>query len=255
MKSLYSQDESKNLGGSGTILDNSGRNGITPHIGPGNHWFIGNYDTGVSAGTADASIDVDKRTVTIDGKTLTIPEKVNISELASKDDLKDLVKEAELSEYAKVADLSSVTVKRNRPTTFRAEISNPADHYIIFDNGAEMHFVPYSALNLAFGANGGYSISDNPVMVPIVNNIYSYLAGKFSWDAFKKLGAGEFVNWSYSIKNPLYSVDAYNWSAVKITDDAPIATQSQLNWLKSWYAVGLFTDDIIEHYGAVKKVN
>lgn len=120
MKSLYSADNSKNLGSSGTVLDNSGRNGITPHIGPGNHWFIGTYDTGVSAqGTINASIDVDKRTITIDNKTLSIPETVDLSEYYTKQetdeainahqvDLSDYLKKDQLPDMSKYVTTSSV---------------------------------------------------------------------------------------------------------------------------------------------------
>ena len=57
---------------------------------------------------ADISIDIDRRTITINGKSLTIPEPVDLSGLASKDDLAGLVKQTELAEYAKKNDLPSL---------------------------------------------------------------------------------------------------------------------------------------------------
>ncbi|MBB1099841.1 hypothetical protein H5R88_06945 [Limosilactobacillus sp. WF-MT5-A] len=57
---------------------------------------------------ADISIDVDKRTITINGKSLTIPEPVDLSRVASKDDLAGLVKQTELAEYAKKNDIPSM---------------------------------------------------------------------------------------------------------------------------------------------------
>lgn len=62
---------------------------------------------GGSAGgiDADVSIDIDTRTITINGKSLTIPEPVDLSKLASKDDLVGLVKQTELAEYAKKDEL------------------------------------------------------------------------------------------------------------------------------------------------------
>lgn len=57
---------------------------------------------------ADISIDVDKRTITINGKSLTIPEPINLSGLASKDDIAGLVNQTELAEYVKKNDLPSI---------------------------------------------------------------------------------------------------------------------------------------------------
>ena len=58
---------------------------------------------------ADISIDVAKRTITINGKSLTIPEPVDLSGLASKDDISGLVKQTELAEYVKKNDLPDLT--------------------------------------------------------------------------------------------------------------------------------------------------
>ena len=58
---------------------------------------------------ADISIDVAKRTITINGKSLTIPEPVDLGGLASKDDIAGLVKQTELAEYAKKNDLPDLT--------------------------------------------------------------------------------------------------------------------------------------------------
>ena len=57
---------------------------------------------------ADISIDVDKRTITINGKSLTIPEPINLSGLASKDDIAGLVNQTELAEYVKKNELPSI---------------------------------------------------------------------------------------------------------------------------------------------------
>lgn len=52
------------------------------------------------AGGLDTSIDTASRTITIGGKSIAVPTVVDISNLASRDDLKGLVKEAELTRYA-----------------------------------------------------------------------------------------------------------------------------------------------------------
>ncbi|MCD7113414.1 hypothetical protein [Limosilactobacillus agrestis] len=57
---------------------------------------------------ADISIDVDKRTIAINGKSLIIPEQVDLSGLASKDDIAGLVTQTELANYAKKNDLPSI---------------------------------------------------------------------------------------------------------------------------------------------------
>lgn len=59
---------------------------------------------------ADISIDVAKRTITINGKSLTIPEPVDLGGLASKDDIAGLVKQTELAEYVKKNDLPKITL-------------------------------------------------------------------------------------------------------------------------------------------------
>lgn len=58
---------------------------------------------------ADISIDVAKRTITINDKSLTIPEPVDLGGLASKDDIAGLVKQTELAEYVKKNDLPDLT--------------------------------------------------------------------------------------------------------------------------------------------------
>lgn len=58
---------------------------------------------------ADISIDIDRRTITINGKSLTIPEPVDLGGLASKDDIAGLVKQTELAEYVKKNDLPDLT--------------------------------------------------------------------------------------------------------------------------------------------------
>lgn len=56
---------------------------------------------------ADISIDVAKRTITINGKSLTIPEPVDLGGLASKDDIAGLVRQTELANYAKKSEIPS----------------------------------------------------------------------------------------------------------------------------------------------------
>lgn len=69
---------------------------------------VGNSSNPNQGGNIEASIDTDKRTITINGKSLTIPEPVDLSGLASKDDLAGLVKQTELAEYAKKNDIPSM---------------------------------------------------------------------------------------------------------------------------------------------------
>ena len=69
---------------------------------------VGNSSNPNQGGNIEASIDTDKRTITINGKSLTIPEPVDLSGLASKDDLAGLVKQTELAEYAKKSDIPSM---------------------------------------------------------------------------------------------------------------------------------------------------
>lgn len=69
---------------------------------------VGNSSNPNQGGSIEASIDTDKRTITINGKSLTIPEPVDLSGLASKDDIAGLVKQTELAEYVKKNDLPSI---------------------------------------------------------------------------------------------------------------------------------------------------
>ncbi|MCD7130541.1 hypothetical protein LTY36_04965 [Limosilactobacillus agrestis] len=75
--------------------------------------FIGQFkkalkDIKEKSSNVEASIDTDKRTITINGKSLIIPEPINLSGLASKDDIAGLVKQTELAEYIKKNDLPSI---------------------------------------------------------------------------------------------------------------------------------------------------
>ena len=69
---------------------------------------VGNSSNPNQGGNIEASIDTDKRTITINGKSLTIPELIDLNGLASKDDIAGLVKQTELAEYVKKNDLPSI---------------------------------------------------------------------------------------------------------------------------------------------------
>ena len=69
---------------------------------------VGNSSNPNQGGSIEASIDTDKRTITINGKSLTIPEPIDLSGLASKNDLAGLVKQTELAEYVKKNDLPNM---------------------------------------------------------------------------------------------------------------------------------------------------
>lgn len=87
-----------------------------------------------------------------------------------------------------------------------------------------------------------------------IDNVMSYLNGYLILDKIKAAAATNFdVYKKATVTNPLNDVDSYNWTAVKLTNGAPIAGAGELAFVKSWYAVGLFSDKQIESLGAVKK--
>lgn len=61
-------------------------------------------------GGVSGSIDVQKRIVTINGKSIKIPNEVDLTGLASKDDLQGLAKQADLVNYAKRDELPKVNL-------------------------------------------------------------------------------------------------------------------------------------------------
>lgn len=61
-------------------------------------------------GSVSGSIDVQKRIVTINGKSIKIPNEVDLTGLASKDDIQGLVKQADLVNYAKRDELPKVNL-------------------------------------------------------------------------------------------------------------------------------------------------
>lgn len=46
------------LEGNGALKGNDGKDGITPHIGKNNHWYIGDEDTGITANATNDYTDM-----------------------------------------------------------------------------------------------------------------------------------------------------------------------------------------------------
>ena len=206
---------------------------------------------------ADISIDVAKRTITINGKSLTIPEPVDLGGLASKDDIAGLVKQTELAEYvkkndlpdltgyAKMSDLPSVTdlVKKSELANYATKddlktvTSNTTRHAptawtldrttnpwtIWFDNGCGLQFHNYGTAGSIYGY--GFSANErntNLVVYPLSGVVMSASHGSLTLDVISKK-TGNFEYWASDTKviNPIRTdADGYDWSNVYFNDES-----------------------------------
>lgn len=205
---------------------------------------------------ADISIDVAKRTITINGKSLTIPEPVDLGGLASKDDIAGLVKQTELAEYvkkndlpdltgyAKMSDLPSVTdlVKKSELANYATKddlktvTSNTTRHApmawtldrttnpwtIWFDNGCGLQFLDYSTVPTVYGY--GFSVNTQNTKIdpwPLMGTIISASRGTLTLDNISKLhGSADYWGPNTTVINPI-KTDAsnYDWSNVYFNDE------------------------------------
>lgn len=205
---------------------------------------------------ADISIDVAKRTITINGKSLTIPEPVDLGGLASKDDIAGLVKQTELAEYvkkndlpdltgyAKMSDLPSVTdlVKKSELANYATKddlktvTSNTTRHApmawtldrttnpwtIWFDNGCGLQFLDYSTVPTVYGY--GFSVNTQNTNIdawPLMGTIISASRGTLTLNNISKLhGSADYWGPNTTVINPI-KTDAsnYDWSNVYFNDE------------------------------------
>ena len=206
---------------------------------------------------ADISIDVAKRTITINGKSLTIPEPVDLGGLASKDDIAGLVKQTELAEYvkkndlpdltgyAKMSDLPSVTdlVKKSELANYATKddlktvTSNTTRHAptawtldrttnpwtIWFDNGCGLQFPNYGTAGSIYGY--GFSANERNTNLdpyPLSGVVMSASHGSLTLDVISKK-TGNFEYWASDTKviNPIRTdADGYDWSNVYFNDES-----------------------------------
>lgn len=205
---------------------------------------------------ADISIDVAKRTITINGKSLTIPEPVDLGGLASKDDIAGLVKQTELAEYvkkndlpdltgyAKMSDLPSVTdlVKKSELANYATKddlktvTSNTTRHApmawtldrttnpwtIWFDNGCGLQFLDYSTAPTVYGY--GFSVNTQNTSLdtwPLIGSIMSASHGTLTLDAISKLhGYADYWGPNTTVINPIRTdASNYDWSNVYFNDE------------------------------------
>lgn len=206
---------------------------------------------------ADISIDVAKRTITINGKSLTIPEPVDLGGLASKDDIAGLVKQTELAEYvkkndlpdltgyAKMSDLPSVTdlVKKSELANYATKddlktvTSNTTRHApmawtldrttnpwtLWFDNGCGLQFPNYGTAGSIYGY--GFSANERNANLdpyPLSGVVMSASHGSLTLDVISKK-TGSFEYWASDTKviNPIRTdADGYDWSNVYFNDES-----------------------------------
>ena len=241
---------------------------------------------------ADISIDIDRRTITINGKSLTIPEPVDLSGLASKDDLAGLVKQTELAEYAKKNDLPSLpnltdyvkkeelpkqpdlsnyatkddlktvtsNTTRHAPTGWTLDrTTNPWT--IWFDNGCGLQFPNYGTVGSIYGY--GFSADErntNLAHYPLSGVVMSASHGSLTLDVISKK-TDSFEYWASDTKviNPIRTdADGYDWSNVYFNDESRAKkgqnyTDRQRVMLRVMYELGIWSIDDIKPFGLTKK--
>ena len=198
-------------------------------------------------GGSSISLDQATRTITVDGQSLQVPPAVDLAAYLTKDSADQM--------YARKDQLPDISqYARRRPVSVRAGMEDKTDYYFAFDNGAEIHFPSGTPRGILFDVDGyGNPNTQGIKEEQIMDNVTAWLHGFLGLANLRSAGANLYHNWSGTrVKAPLYNVDLYNWSAVQLTS-SPIATQGELDFVKTWYAVGLLTAGQIESLGAIKK--
>ena len=253
---------------------------------------VGNSSNPNQGGNIEASIDTDKRTITINGKSLTIPEPINLSGLASKDDIAGLVNQTELAEYVKKNELPSIpnmtdyvkkeelpkqpdlsnyatkddlktvtsNTTRHAPTGWTLDrTTNPWT--IWFDNGCGLQFPNYGTSGSLYGY--GFSVDErntNLVPYPLSGVVMSASHGSLTLDVISKK-TGNFEYWASDTKviNPIRTdADGYDWSNVYFNDESRAKkgqnyTDRQRVMLRVMYELGIWSIDDIKPFGLTKK--
>lgn len=241
---------------------------------------------------ADISIDVDKRTITINGKSLTIPEPINLSGLASKDDIAGLVNQTELAEYVKKNELPSIpnmtdyvkkeelpkqpdlsnyatkddlktvtsNTTRHAPTGWTLDrTTNPWT--IWFDNGCGLQMPDYGTTGSIYGYGFSANIQNtNLAMWPLIGVIMSASHGTLTLDAISKItDCADYWAPSMKVINPIRT-DAgdYDWSNVYFNDESrakkgQYKSDRQKVMLRVMYELGIWSIDDIKPFGLTKK--
>ena len=242
-----------------------------------------------SGGTgADVSMDVNKRIITVNDESLTIPAEIDLSKFASKEDLVGLVKQADLVEYAKkneipstpdltpyakLSDLNkyatneSVDDKLSQPV----KPTHPPMNYCLdrttnpwtiwFDNGCGLQFPNYGTVGSIYGY--GFSANErntNLVPYPLSGVVMSASHGSLTLDVISKK-TNSFEYWASDTKviNPIRTdADGYDWSNVYFNDESRAKkgqnyTDRQRVMLRVMYELGIFSVEDLKPFGLVKK--
>ena len=210
---------------------------------------------------ADISIDIDKRTITINGKSLTIPEPVDLSGLASKDDIAGLVKQPDLSNYATKDDLKTVTSTiRHGPTGFYLDRTT-TPWIIWFDNGCGLQISDYATMATIYGY--GFSVNTQNTSLdtwPLIGGIMSASHGTLTLDAISKLhGYADYWGPNTTVINPVRTdASDYDWSNVYFNDEDRTKSDDyhynrQRNIFRVMYELGIWSIDDIKPFGLIKK--
>lgn len=166
----------------------------------------------------------------------------------------------------KAADTSTPSKPSKEPTAVRAKlIGEKANQQVdeinfIFDNGCEIvikdqDYQTFSAsdwVSAYGGVNNAFVKYNNG---QIAWDFISYMIGSLTLQNMiaQKPVTGGFWPWHFaSVENPYQDVDKYVWDAAKVSA-ATIASEEELTFIKSWYAIGFFTDEQVQSIGAVKK--
>ena len=242
-----------------------------------------------SGGTgADVSIDVNKRIITVNDESLTIPAEIDLSKFASKEDLVGLVKQADLVEYAKkneipstpdltpyakLSDLNkyatneSVDDKLSQPV----KPTHPPMNYwldrttnpwtIWFDNGCGLQFPDYGTAESIYGYGFYANIQNTNLDTwPLIGGIMSASHGTLTLDAISKItDHADYWGPNTKVINPIRTdAGGYDWSNVYFNDDSrakkgQYQSDRQKVMLRVMYELGIWSIDDIKPFGLVKK--
>ncbi|TGY49844.1 hypothetical protein E5338_01140 [Limosilactobacillus reuteri] len=242
-----------------------------------------------SGGTgADVSIDVNKRIITVNDESLTIPAEIDLSKFASKEDLVGLVKQADIVEYAKkneipstpdltpyakLSDLNkyatneSVDDKLSQPV----KPTHPPMNYwldrttnpwtIHFDNGSAIQFTEYGTTPTVYGYGFSLDLRATGLSIwPLVGNIISAARGTLTLETVSKaVGSADYWSGNNNVINPVKDdADSFNWEDVFFNDASrnkknEYQSARQKEMLKIMYKLGIWSYEDLKQFGLKKK--
>ena len=144
-------------------------------------------------------------------------------------------------------------VERHAPTGYILDTSTKP-WTLVFDNGCIVYNSWYWNNGAIFRADpsNNRGRGDYPVY-SIPDTIMNVIKGLILYSDFKNSNWGGGFFGGTTVENPINNGDKYNWDGTKIKQDGTSANNRAI-FARTVYELGIWSDEIVEELGAVRKV-